>query len=92
MVGYVPNDRVELVANTNFWKKGLPYMDAITLKTLPDEQARIAALRAGAIDGATVSADSAASLRNDNDLVVLQGRHGSVPRAPDDAKPGETKP
>ena len=55
MVGFNPNDRVELVANKNFWKKGLPYMDAITLKTLPDEQARIAALRAGAIDGATVS-------------------------------------
>ena len=34
-------------------------MDAMTLKTLPDEQARIAALRAGAIDGATVSTDSA---------------------------------
>ena len=53
--GSNPNDRVEYVANQSFWKKGLPYMDAMTLKTLPDEQARIAALRAGAIDGATVS-------------------------------------
>ena len=73
MVGFNPIDRVELVANKNFWKKGQPYMDAITLKTLPDEQARIAALRAGAIDGATLSSDSAASLKGDSDLVVLKG-------------------
>ena len=34
MVGFNPNDRVEYVANKNFWKKGQPYMDAMTLKTL----------------------------------------------------------
>ena len=73
MVGFNPNDRVELVANKEFWKKGLPYMDAITLKTLPDEQARIAALRAGAIDGATLSSDGAAALKNDSNLVTLKG-------------------
>ena len=59
MVGFNPNDRVEYVANKDFWKTGQPYMDAMTLKTLTDEQARIAALRAGAIDGATVSVDGA---------------------------------
>ena len=58
MVGFNPNDRVEYVANQSFWKSGQPYMDAMTLKTLPDEQARIAALRAGSIDGATVSSTS----------------------------------
>ena len=73
MVGFNPNDRVELVANKDFWKKGLPYMDAITLKTLTDEQARIAALRAGAIDGATLSSDGAAAVKNDSNLVTLKG-------------------
>ena len=73
MVGFNPNDRVEYVANKDFWKKGQPYMDAMTLKTLPDEQARIAALRAGAIDGATVSTDGATALRNESNLVVLKG-------------------
>jgi peptide/nickel transport system substrate-binding protein len=92
MVGFNPNDRVELVANKNFWKKGLPYMDAITLKTLPDEQARIAALRAGAIDGATVSSDSANSLKNDNDLVVLKGGTAAFRELQMTLKPGETKP
>ena len=73
MVGFAPNDRVEYVANKAFWKKGQPYMDAMTLKTLPDEQARIAALRAGAIDGATVSSDGANALRGDSSLTVLKG-------------------
>jgi peptide/nickel transport system substrate-binding protein len=73
MVGFNPNDRVEYVANKNFWKKGQPYMDAMTLKTLVDEQARVAALRAGSIDGATISPDTAAALKNDANLTVLSG-------------------
>ena len=73
MVGFNPNDRVEYVANQSFWKKGQPYMDAMTLKTLADEQARMAALRAGAIDGATFSVDGANALKSDSSLVVLKG-------------------
>ena len=59
---YVPNDHVNYVRNPNYWKTGLPYLDAINYKIITDEQARIAALRAGAIDGATVSVDSANAL------------------------------
>ena len=92
MVGFNPNDRVELVANQSFWKKGLPYMDAMTLKTLPDEQARIAALRAGAIDGATVSSDSAAALKSDSNLVVLKGGTAAFRELQITLKPGETQP
>ena len=73
MLGFDPNDKVEYVRNTRFWKQGLPYMEAMTLKTLPDEQARIAALRAGAIDGATLSTDGANAFRNDNGFTVLKG-------------------
>ena len=73
MVGFSPNDRVEYVANRSFWKSGQPYMDAMTLKTLTDEQSRVAALRAGSIDGATVSSDAAKTLANDSSLVVLKG-------------------
>ena len=73
MVGFDPNDKVEYVRNQRFWKRGLPYMEAMTLKTLPDEQARIAALRAGAIDGATLSTDGANAFRNNNGFTVLRG-------------------
>jgi peptide/nickel transport system substrate-binding protein len=92
MVGFDPNDKVEYVRNQRFWKQGLPYMEGMTLKTLPDEQARIAALRAGSIDGATVSADSAAALRNDRNLVVLKGGTAAFRELQMTLKPGETKP
>ena len=47
-------------------------MDAMT-EDAPGRQARIAALRAGAIDGATVSTDGANALKSDGNLVVLAG-------------------
>lgn len=92
MVGFDPNDKVEYVRNQRFWKQGLPYMEGMTLKTLPDEQARIAALRAGSIDGATVSSDSAAALRGDRNLVVLKGGTAAFRELQMTLKPGETKP
>ena len=58
MLGYEPNDRIEYVRNTRFWKRGMPYMNTMQLKILGDEQARVAALRAGAIDGCTLRSTS----------------------------------
>ena len=92
MTGFNPNDRVELTANQSFWKTGLPYMDAITMKTLTDEQARVAALRAGAIDGCTLSVDVARSLANVSDLVVLKGPNAAFRELQMTLKLGETKP
>ena len=73
LVEYVQNDRVVYTRNADFWKTGLPYLDELTLKVMPDEQARIAALRSGAIDGCTVTGDGARTLRNDSSLTVLKG-------------------
>ena len=56
---YVPNDHVNYVKNPKFWKPGLPYLDAVNYKIIPDEQSRIAALKAGSIDGGVVSPDNA---------------------------------
>jgi peptide/nickel transport system substrate-binding protein len=72
LVKYTPNDAVEMVRNPNFWRKGQPYLDALTLKVLPDEQARIAALRAGAIDGATLSPDAARQFNGQRGFIVLK--------------------
>ncbi len=92
MVGFNPLDRVELVRNDNYWKPGQPYMDAITLKVLTDEQARVAALRAGAIDGATLSVDVARSLRNDSNLNVLSNLNAAFRELQMSLKPGKNEP
>jgi ABC-type transport system substrate-binding protein len=89
---YVPNDHLNYVRNPNYWKKGQPYLDAITYKIITDEQARIAALRAGAIDGATVSVDSAAALRGVSGLKVLSGLTAAFRELQFTIKEGENKP
>ena len=89
---YVPNDHLNYVRNPNYWKKGQPYLDAITYKIITDEQARIAALRAGAIDGATVSVDSANALRGVSGLKVLSGLTAAFRELQFTIKEGENKP
>jgi peptide/nickel transport system substrate-binding protein len=92
MLGYEPNDRVEYVRNANFWKRGFPYMNSMQLKILGDEQARVAALRAGAIDGATLSVDVARSLRSQRGLRVLSGPNAAFRELQMTIKRGENKP
>ena len=88
MLGYEPNDRIEYVKFARHWKKGFPYMDSMQLKILGDEQARVAALRAGAIDGATLSVEVARSLRNRPRPDRAEGAERRVPRAADDDQAG----
>jgi peptide/nickel transport system substrate-binding protein len=92
MVGFNPLDRVELVRNENYWKPGQPYMDAITLKVLTDEQSRVAALRAGAIDLATLSVDVARSLKNESSLQVLSNLNAAFRELQMSLKPGKNEP
>ena len=92
LVNFIPLDRVELVRNQRFWKPGQPYMNGITMKVMTDEQARVAALRAGAIDGATLSVDVARSLRNERNLQVLSGLNAAFRELQMTLKPGRNEP
>lgn len=47
---WVRNDRLVLVKNPNYWRKGKPYLDSVTFRPMPDMQARFAALQAGQAD------------------------------------------
>ena len=92
MLGYEPNDRIEYVKFQRHWKTGFPYMDSMQLKILGDEQARVAALRAGAIDGATLSVEVARSLASNNQLRVLKGPNAAFRELQMTIKRGEDKP
>jgi len=91
LVQYVPNDRVEYERNPDFWKPDLPYLDKITLKVLPDESGRVAALRSGEIHGCSVTADTALTLANDPDITILKGLF-SAPRVLQFTILGDDKP
>jgi peptide/nickel transport system substrate-binding protein len=45
-----PGDRLELAKNPDYFEKGLPKLDAVTMRIIPEAAARLAALESGAID------------------------------------------
>ncbi|MBI3709231.1 MAG: ABC transporter substrate-binding protein [Proteobacteria bacterium] len=47
---YTPSDRMELVKNPNYFEPGVPKLDGIVLRIIPETAARLAALQSGAID------------------------------------------
>ncbi len=73
---YAPNDHVTLVRHGSYWERGKPYVDTMSVKFLPQEDTRIAALRAGAIDFSILSADGAKRLANSPNLKFIKGVHG----------------
>ncbi len=73
LVEYIQDDVVVMEANPDFWGEGVPCIQKLTLKTLTEEQTRVAALRSGEIDGGTFSADVVMTLEGDETLTILEG-------------------
>ena len=48
---WTPGDGVRVVRNPNYWREGLPYLDAINFKYLVDQTVKRQALEAGDIQG-----------------------------------------
>jgi peptide/nickel transport system substrate-binding protein len=49
-VEWVPDSHIKLVKNARYFVPGRPYLDEVLFKVIPDETARVTALRAGEID------------------------------------------
>lgn len=47
---FVPNESLILVKNPNYWQEGLPYLDKVEFKVVPDANTRASMLEAGDID------------------------------------------
>ncbi len=47
---WLPNSHFTATKNPNYWRKGLPYLDQITLKPIPDTIQREATLKTGGVD------------------------------------------
>lgn len=45
------DSRLVLTRNPDYWQEGLPYLDEIVFRPIPDEDTRIASLEAGDVDG-----------------------------------------
>jgi peptide/nickel transport system substrate-binding protein len=47
---FTPGDKLELVRNPDYFEKGLPKLDGVVFRIMPENAARVAALEAGDID------------------------------------------
>ena len=50
LVEYVPNTRIVLERNENYWEEGSPYLDGIEMTIASDDTARTAAVVTGTVD------------------------------------------
>ncbi len=50
LVEYVPNTRIRLEKNADYFLPGKPYLDGITFQPIPDDTARSTAVRTGTVD------------------------------------------
>ncbi|MEZ4729082.1 MAG: ABC transporter substrate-binding protein [Caldilineaceae bacterium] len=55
LVSWEPDNLLKLEANRDYWQPGLPYLDGIEFRTIPDEASILAGLRAGEIDWALIN-------------------------------------
>jgi peptide/nickel transport system substrate-binding protein len=72
LVEFVPQDHITYARHADYWDKPLPYLDGVTFKILTEENARLAALRAGQVQYAAVTAQGEAQLKSVPGIVVLR--------------------
>lgn len=78
LVEYVPQDHITYARNPDYWDKPLPYLDGVVFKILTEENARLAALRAGQVQYAYLSAQGAAQLEGSSGITVTKSPYAWV--------------
>ncbi|PLT35191.1 ABC transporter substrate-binding protein [Bacillus sp. V5-8f] len=69
MVKWIRNGEIQFEANQDYWQEGLPYLDKITAKIMPDENTRMNALKSGQVQFYwNVSPDNSQVLKNDKTI------------------------
>src|SRR5690625_2255523 len=70
-VSWTKNDSIVLEKNEDYWKEGLPKLDKVIFEVIPDNAARLIALRSGDIDIMDgLNPDDAAGVESDDDLIL----------------------
>jgi ABC-type transport system substrate-binding protein len=71
---FVPNEDLVLTKNPNYWQEGLPYLDSVVFRAVPDINARAIQLEAGDVDMALdLAIQDVERLRTNSELRVEEG-------------------
>jgi peptide/nickel transport system substrate-binding protein len=68
---FAPGDRLELERFDDYFQEGLPYLDGVTVRVLPDAQARVANLLSGDVQMIEGLAESDVSSLMEDDAVQI---------------------
>ncbi len=72
-VEWVKGDRIVYKANPNYWEKGLPRVEKLIFRPIPESATRVAAIQTGEVDIVTrLSAEEAQSLLGLPDVKVIR--------------------
>jgi peptide/nickel transport system substrate-binding protein len=71
LVEYVPDNKIVMERHDPYHEKDLPYLDRLEFRIIPDEQARMAAIRAGEVGLTTIKDPKTAMLLKSDANVVL---------------------
>lgn len=75
---FTPGVKSVYTKNASYWRTGEPYVDSVEIISLPDETARVNALRSGQVDCITDLPNAQVStVRADKKLAVLNARTGA---------------
>ncbi len=76
---WIPNDHFTATKNPHYWRPGLPYLDSITYKPIPDPDQLLATLQSGGVDIMhTDTADAILTLRADTSLGYIDDTNLAV--------------
>lgn len=74
-VSYAPGDRIVLERHDGYFRRGLPHLDRVVFRILPNPVSAVAALESGEVDFvASVPGADVARLRASSALAVVPGR------------------
>lgn len=72
---YEPGVKVQLVRNSNYFIKGMPYLDGVDFSIIPDADARMTGLRSGQLDMIEfVEFQQYQALRRDPHIYIPEGK------------------
>ncbi|MBI4766007.1 MAG: ABC transporter substrate-binding protein [Deltaproteobacteria bacterium] len=82
---FVKGSHISLVKNPNYWKKGLPYLDGITIKFMSDPASVLSAFLADRLDGISAQHYHVSTIEKETpktNIDRLPGTHMTILRCP----------